>query len=472
MPRKKITDLISELRSWIPNYDRGPQDYPTVLYRTLAALPGGDELEGMGYEPMGGLGWHEADQLGRVLVAIQDKRDVEDLAAALTADPENPEKINARKPIKKLIEELESWLANYDHGPDSYPTTFYRFLASAPGGDRLEDMGYEPIGNLGWQELDQLGRVLEAIQDKGDVEDLIAGLMSEEEEEGVGEMRESMRGTVHITSSQNLATLIDNAYGHLSSREASALMRAIDDAEREGEDPRRAAIGYLRQLGITVIDTPSTREAPRHVRKSRRDEQKHGSFVVVISDGTQQRFHELQPARDWGFQRLQPLPAGSTALFYRAQVGPGRSDTGAPWTEPFDGLEKNEHGRIVKLANWDRVPRTGAGPFAHEMYEAKGRLGRAIKADDGSVVGHAHPIPQTSLERTRWVVVLTGTGARSWDAGLGRHSGAREAIKDFANEQGNAVKVEYQGREVSKVYPDLDRFAPVSGGLRQPRRRR
>lgn len=58
--------------------------------------------------------------------------------------------------------------------------------------------------------------------------------------------------TIYISSSQNLAQLIDNAYGHLTSREASGLMRAIDDAEREGEDPRRAAIGYLRQIGVTV----------------------------------------------------------------------------------------------------------------------------------------------------------------------------------------------------------------------------
>ena len=89
----------------------------------------------------------------------------------------------ARKPIAELISELRSWLPNYDHGPTDYPTILYRTLAALPGGDELEDMGYEPIGNLGWHEADQLGRVLEAIQDKRDVEDLIAGLISEEEEE-------------------------------------------------------------------------------------------------------------------------------------------------------------------------------------------------------------------------------------------------------------------------------------------------
>jgi hypothetical protein len=88
-----------------------------------------------------------------------------------------------RKEIAALIGELKSWLPNYDHGPTDYPTILFRTLAAAPGGDRLEDMGYEPIGNLGWHELDQLGRVLEAIQDKQDVEDLVAGLMDDEEEE-------------------------------------------------------------------------------------------------------------------------------------------------------------------------------------------------------------------------------------------------------------------------------------------------
>jgi hypothetical protein len=90
--------------------------------------------------------------------------------------------MTARKPIQDLIAELQSWLPNYDHGPADYPTLLWRILASAPGGDRAEDMGYEPF-QLGWQEIDQLGRVLVAIQDQRDVEDLIQGLIGEEEEE-------------------------------------------------------------------------------------------------------------------------------------------------------------------------------------------------------------------------------------------------------------------------------------------------
>ena len=99
-----------------------------------------------------------------------------------------------RKQIVDLIAELRSWLPNYDHGPDSFPTTFYRVLASLPGGEELEDMGYEPMGGIGWHEADLLGRVLEAIQGKDDVEDLVQGLIREEGEEAE-EMREAPRST-------------------------------------------------------------------------------------------------------------------------------------------------------------------------------------------------------------------------------------------------------------------------------------
>ncbi len=87
----------------------------------------------------------------------------------------------ARKPIQEMIEELRSWLPNYDHGEKDYPTLVWRILASAPGGDQAEDMGYEPF-NISWQEIEQLGRMLEVIQYKRDVEDLVAGLMDEDEE--------------------------------------------------------------------------------------------------------------------------------------------------------------------------------------------------------------------------------------------------------------------------------------------------
>ncbi len=96
-------------------------------------------------------------------------------------------------------------------------------------------------------------------------------------------MRESSDRTIYISPSQNLAALIDNAYGYLTNSQGSALMRAIDDAEREGEDPKRAAIEYLRQAGFTVrvIDVarePSgMREAPVLEASRRRDRSPRGA---------------------------------------------------------------------------------------------------------------------------------------------------------------------------------------------------
>lgn len=98
MPRKQIVDMIEELRSWLPNYDHGPADYPTLLWRVLASLPGGDEAADMGYEPFQ-LGWQEAEQLGNVLTVIQDKRDVEDIVAALLHDGEEEEVEELRNPM-------------------------------------------------------------------------------------------------------------------------------------------------------------------------------------------------------------------------------------------------------------------------------------------------------------------------------------------------------------------------------------
>jgi hypothetical protein len=88
MPRKRIEDITAELQSWLPNYDRGEDDYPTLLLRVLASLPGGERLEDLGYETFD-IGWHEADQLARVLDAIEDKRDVEDLVDGLLADEDD-----------------------------------------------------------------------------------------------------------------------------------------------------------------------------------------------------------------------------------------------------------------------------------------------------------------------------------------------------------------------------------------------
>lgn len=90
----------------------------------------------------------------------------------------------ARPVIEKMVQELRTWLRDYEHGLNDHPTTIYRILASLPGGDELEDRGIEPIGSVwGWREKDQIQRMLSAIEGDRDVRDLIQGLFEGDEEE-------------------------------------------------------------------------------------------------------------------------------------------------------------------------------------------------------------------------------------------------------------------------------------------------
>jgi hypothetical protein len=90
--RKRITEIAEELQSWLPNYDHGPNDLPTIIWRTLASMPGGDEAADMGYEPLiANFGWREVELLGDMLDAIEDPKDVEDLVALLADDGEEEE---------------------------------------------------------------------------------------------------------------------------------------------------------------------------------------------------------------------------------------------------------------------------------------------------------------------------------------------------------------------------------------------
>lgn len=123
MPRQQITDILEELRSWLPNYDsQNPNSYPVLLFRILGSLPGGDDLEGMGYGTFE-IGWHESDQLARVIDAIQDKQDVEDLVQGLLYDEEADEldesKANASPAVKAPIS--EEWWIIWDGGEPEGP---------------------------------------------------------------------------------------------------------------------------------------------------------------------------------------------------------------------------------------------------------------------------------------------------------------------------------------------------------------
>jgi hypothetical protein len=79
----------------------------------------------------------------------------------------------ARKAIKDLAYEMSDWFTNMDRGSD-YIVLIQTILSSLPGGDELEGLGdTQPIRDMGWHEFDLLGRMIDTIQDKRDVEDFI-----------------------------------------------------------------------------------------------------------------------------------------------------------------------------------------------------------------------------------------------------------------------------------------------------------
>lgn len=84
---KKLRDSISELRSWLPNYDHGEGTFPNFIMNVLGALPGGDEADDVGYDKFeNALGWKEIELLGNMLNAIENKEDVACVAAALMGE--------------------------------------------------------------------------------------------------------------------------------------------------------------------------------------------------------------------------------------------------------------------------------------------------------------------------------------------------------------------------------------------------
>jgi hypothetical protein len=141
-----------------------------------------------------------------------------------------------RKKIVELINELRSSLPDYRGS--HYPTSFYRILASLPGGDELVDMGYERLPDIGWREADQIARTLVAIESHRDLEDLIAGLTSEEEildeESGVGEMSESPRGVPANKDAAHELALFTTNDGDIYRRHVQSTIKALARKIRNG----------------------------------------------------------------------------------------------------------------------------------------------------------------------------------------------------------------------------------------------
>ena len=96
-------------------------------------------------------------------------------------------------------------------------------------------------------------------------------------------------------------------------------------------------------------------------------------------------------AQAWADERLKGHQ-NVWAAFYRAPVARGRSDKGAPWTEPFHVLIVNKHGRITfaDRTDWPDIV------SKQEMYPYRG-LG------DTAAVGAMRGSRINDAERERWV---------------------------------------------------------------------
>lgn len=89
-----------------------------------------------------------------------------------------------KKEVTEKFEELASWFENMTReGIDESMQIIGRMLASLPGGDEFEDLGFEPYDWLGWLEYQLITDALQSVGDKWDVEDAASILFDEDEEE-------------------------------------------------------------------------------------------------------------------------------------------------------------------------------------------------------------------------------------------------------------------------------------------------
>jgi hypothetical protein len=75
--------------------------------------------------------------------------------------------------------EIFSW---WDSETEGFGQLVLRLLASVPGGEEAEDIGYEPFESIGWKEFDMIGKMMEAIEGKDDVEYIVHKLIRGEDD--------------------------------------------------------------------------------------------------------------------------------------------------------------------------------------------------------------------------------------------------------------------------------------------------
>jgi hypothetical protein len=79
------------------------------------------------------------------------------------------------KKVREAVASLLSWMTNTER---AHNEGVLRLIASFPGAEELEDMGYKPsIPMMGWREFQEIQGVMDVIESTDDVEYLVEQIM-------------------------------------------------------------------------------------------------------------------------------------------------------------------------------------------------------------------------------------------------------------------------------------------------------
>lgn len=75
--------------------------------------------------------------------------------------------------MEKVLRELEAWWPSWTEGMRALVLAI---LAALPGGEELLDLGVEPE-NVGWKEVEILGRLLSSLREASDVKRVVEAIL-------------------------------------------------------------------------------------------------------------------------------------------------------------------------------------------------------------------------------------------------------------------------------------------------------
>jgi hypothetical protein len=85
------------------------------------------------------------------------------------------------KKVRDAVDSLLSWMENTDR---EHNQGVLRLIASFPGAEELEDVGYKPsVPLMGWKEFSEISELMDAIESDSDVEYLVDRILHEGDEE-------------------------------------------------------------------------------------------------------------------------------------------------------------------------------------------------------------------------------------------------------------------------------------------------